>query len=1143
MSTVQALQQRLLTGSRRIAATGFSGPGRARVLVELLEHSEAPIFCVTPEEELAEELGSDLRFFLGDSAVIVVPAEESLPWDTLTSTQAEVERMGALYELYRMREPRIVVASLRSLAQRVVPTSLFERHARTLAVGDEVGRDALAEALLAMGYRSAPLVEEHGAMSVRGDLLDLYPPLSTNPVRLEFFGDTIERIRLFDPENQRTLAALPSVTVIPSRELFIASTTKRPALEAIREAAERQHVPSTRVRELLDQVESELGTAGLRGLFPGFFPEGLATVFDYLAHTTPLLYLDDPEGQERTLAFLDEEVAASARRAEERLELTAPPSAHFLSAAELRERLAGFPCVEGFGEADTAEDPVKFSFETTTALSDALREAKGLGPLAHWAKLQRGVACGSRGVRDRIRSLLQGGGLPTVDLDGYEASWPKGTIALYPKALSQGFVDRDAGLLLLVASDLLGPRASRSPPRRLSARLRAAALAEFRVGDLCVHADFGICRYDGLTALDVKGVRSEFLLLQFAEADRVYLPVDRLKLISKFQGGSVATPPLDKLRSGAFTKRKARVREQLLMLAAEQLELHAARKALPGFAFAPPASTPDMDYTRFEEGFEYELTVDQARAIEDVFADMQRTQAMDRLICGDVGFGKTEVAMRAAFLAVQNGKQVAVLVPTTLLAHQHAATFKKRFADFPVLVEVVSGLRSARENSKAFTAAREGRVDILIGTHKLLGAETIFKDLGLVILDEEHKLGVAQKERLKRQNATVDVLTLSATPLPRTLHMAMSGLWDMSLIATPPAERKAIRTFVNKFDPVHITEAIRRELARGGQVYFVHNRVRSLHSMERLLRRIVPGVQLGVAHGQMHEGQLARVMVDFVERRTQVLLATSIIESGLDIPNANTLIVNRADRFGLAQLYQLRGRIGRSSERAYAYLIAPVARSLTRNAARRLEALQSFTELGAGFQVASHDLELRGAGSILGGEQSGHTEAVGIALYADLVEEAIATVAGRPSSTVPDPEVQTPFPMLIPEHYVPDAQLRLQLYRRASLANTEDDLADFREELIDRFGELPAEVDILLTTQSLKPGLRRIRAVRLDIATGRLGLTFASPPDGPKLVQCLMGYRLEFPSPLRCVVRLDNPGTQLLAVARSVIDALSFGLG
>jgi len=644
---------------------------------------------------------------------------------------------------------------------------------------------------------------------------------------------------------------------------------------------------------------------------------------------------------------------------------------------------------------------------------------------------------------------------------------------------------------LLCEDDIFGQR-TRKVTRRARADLPfVTAFRELKEGDLVVHVDYGIGRYSGLTKMTIRGVSGDVLVLEYAGRDKVYLPVARMRLLQKFNGADADNVTLDKLGSNSWERRKKAVKEHLLKMAAELLRIYAARRAHPGHAF----NRPDDYFRQFEADFPFEETPDQAKAIEDVLSDMVSARPMDRLVCGDVGYGKTEVALRAAFKAVLDKKQVAVLVPTTVLAAQHLRTFRERFKDYPVHVEMVSRMRSTKENREVLQQAAQGKVDIVVGTHRLLNADVSFKDLGLLVIDEEQRFGVAHKEKIKKFRSQVDVLTLTATPIPRTLHMSMSGLRDMSIIASPPEDRKAIRTFVHKFDPVQITEAIRRELARGGQVYFVHNRVQSIGAMEQYLKELVPEARFAVAHGQMGEGELEKVMTEFVERKYDVLIASSIIESGLDIPTANTIIVNRADMFGLAQLYQIRGRVGRSKERAYAYLLIPGKQPVTPDAERRLEVLQSFTELGAGFSIASHDLEIRGGGNLLGPDQSGQIAAVGFDLYAQMLDEAVRELKGEPPSDIVDPDVNLPVPAYIPDDYVPDIHLRLVFYKRFSQVQNDDELSDLRGEMVDRFGELPLEVDNLSEVMMLKADMRKLRLRALESGPGRVVVSLGQDAD------------------------------------------------
>jgi len=1052
-----------------------------------------------------------------------------------------------------------LVLSLRGLHRKVLPPSVLNELSELVGVGQEFDRDALVRRLSDMGYLSSPLVEDVGTFSIRGGILDVFSPLYPRPARIDFFGDRIESIRSFDPETQRTVEQLQELYLIPIRELLFAETTRRSAEAAVRAAAERVTTPTSKVRERLEQIRQSIPAFGMEPLLPGFFEGGLSTVFDYLPYWSkePILYWDDPVALERAGEELWTELVRTFEAAEARGDLTLPPEQHYASLEQGRERLQPYRMVHGGGLAlaDAAQPPVLFNFGGTQDIRQAILAHHGeegaLSPLvdrlSQWRdqRVAGVVACGSLGQADRLKRLLLDRNvmvrMHSEPLEEPQALYDPAIYAhLFTGEVSQGFVDTAGGLAVVSDEEIFGARARRRTRQKRADLPFAAAFRDLKEGDLIVHTDFGIGRYAGLTKMQVQGVAGDFLVLEYAGRDKVYLPVSRMRLIQKFTGGDPTQVSLDKLGSGSWEKTKKRVKENLLKMAAELLQIYAARKAHPGYSYKPP----DEYFHQFEADFEFDETPDQAKAIEDVLNDMIKAEPMDRLVCGDVGYGKTEVAMRAAFKAALDRKQVAVLVPTTVLAQQHFHTFRKRFADYPVNVEVVSRLRKPQDVREALRRTREGKVDILIGTHKLLGTDVSFKDLGLLVVDEEQRFGVKHKEKLKKLRTQVDVLTLTATPIPRTLNLSLSGVRDMSIMATPPQDRRAIRTFVIKFDPPQIREAILREVQRGGQVFFVHNRVQSIRSMERFLRELVPEVSIGVAHGQMGEGQLEKVMAEFVDKKFQMLLCTSIIESGIDIPSANTMIVNRADAFGLAQLYQLRGRVGRSRERAYAYLLVPAGRAVTREAQRRLEVLQTFNELGAGFSIASHDLEIRGAGNLLGPDQSGMIAAIGFDLYTQLLDEAVREMRGEPPRTEVDPDVQLPLTALIPDDYVPDVHQRLMFYKRFSLIANPDELADLRAELVDRYGELPDEVDNLSELMLLKAEMRELQLRAIEAGPGRLVISLGQDPrlEAAKLAKLLQrakgAYRLTPDMRLVAKVPEGLKGLNLLQEAKKILRDL-----
>ncbi len=1170
--------RRALAGGGRADVTGLVGAARGRLVAELLAPGEGrarAVLAVADDEEEADQLARDAAFFVGAEAVLRIPADAVLPYDDLSPDRGvELERLSALARLnFAPEKSPVIVVSARGLARRQVPRRVFEAGSDLLGPGVEIAREALAEKLVLLGFTRVPLVEDAGTFAVRGGIVDLWSPADAAPVRLEFFGDEVESCRAFDPQTQRSEGEVAEVLLCPAREALFTPEGKEAAKAAIRDAAERVNRPTSRVREALDQVEQGAPFFGMEGLLPGFHPGGLATLFDHLPPGA-VAYLDDASGVEESLRELDAELAREHDAARRREELALPPEAHFLSAAEALARVAARPSVARHRVWLGTAEPIRFPLVETAELRGEIESAHGeegaLAPLTRrleeWRRrgLAAVVACGTPSAADRLRRLLedrrQHARSHPGPLSAAELYDPAVHAHLLPGEISGGFVDGDARLAVVADEEIFGRRVRKRARKAREENAFAAAFRDLNEGDLVVHVEHGIARYLGLTKMQIRGVEGDFLVLAYDGADRLYLPVAKLRQVQKFTGASPETVRLDRLGGQSFSLRKARVKEQLLKMAAELLDLYAARAAHPGTRFG----APDELFREFEAEFPWEETPDQARAIEDVLRDMMKqrrpqgqageaapapqgaprdergfaastdleravasTPPMDRLVCGDVGYGKTEVAMRAAMLAVLAKKQVAVLVPTTILAAQHERSFRERFKGYPVRIEAVSRMKTAEEVRRVLKEAAAGTVDILIGTHRLLAADVSFQDLGLIVVDEEQRFGVAHKERLKKLRKLVDVLTLTATPIPRTLHMSLAGVRDLSIIATPPEDRRAIRTFVMKFDPAAVREAIENELKRGGQVFFVHNRVRSIAAMEKFLSEIVPRARIGVAHGQMAEGRLEEVMARFVNKELDVLLATSIIESGLDIPSANTIVVNRADRFGLAELYQIRGRVGRSRERAYAYLLVPARRPVTKDAQKRLEVLQRFNELGAGFKIASHDLEIRGAGNLLGKDQSGQIEAVGFELYSELLDEAVRELKGEPPRDEVDPDVQLPVPAFIPDPYMPDVHQRLFFYKRLAQAGSDEELEEIRGEIVDRCGDPPEELEALLELMAVKVRLRALAIRALDAGPGRLVLTLGETAalDPFLLAKHVQGSagRLRLTPDMKLVATLGGP--------------------
>jgi transcription-repair coupling factor (superfamily II helicase) len=1195
------LDQALRSGERAFGVSGVTGGAKGRLVASLVREKRGPVVLVAPDEEQAELLERDVRFFLGglsegSTRVLRLPADDLLPYDDLTPDRAlMLMRLRTLFHLHLGTAVDVVVTSGRALARKALPRKVVDAKAVILAKDQDTPIDELQRQLADAGYENVPLVEDPGSFAVRGGIVDVFSPLYAKPARVEFFGDTIETIRLFDPETQRTIEEVDELAVCPARELLFDDATRAAATTAIRAVADEVQKPTAKVRELLEEVDEGIAAFGLEALLPAFFAGGLAPVAEYLPRNA-LYVVDDPLELQRTADDLDSALADGFRAARGRGDLSLEPRAHFLAADELFEWLAGERRVElqslvlgGYATSTAPEDLVldaaddddvpsalrraaggigtaplraRFHFEETAQVRQEILAQKGdAGPLEPlWRRLsewrQTGVAgvvaCHNHGQAEKLRRMLLdrnvmarlvAGPLPDDPASLYQVA----TYAhLVVGELSSGFVDLAGKFAIVTDADVFGERAPRKTRRPRSEQPFVAAFRDLKEGDLVVHVDHGIARYEGLTKLAMRGVQADFLVLAFHGKDKLYLPVHRLRQIQKYVGGDPEKVKLDSLQTNAFVKRKQRVKEELLKMAAELLGLYAARKAHPGHKYG----APDALFHQFEADFEFDETPDQQKAIDDVLDDMQRPEPMDRLVCGDVGYGKTEVAMRAAFKAIEDKKQVAVLVPTTVLAAQHHRTFQRRMANYPVNVEMVSRFRDARQIKETLKRLAEGKVDVVVGTHRLLSPDVNFKDLGLVIIDEEHRFGVKHKEALKQYRKNVDVLVMTATPIPRTLQLSLGGIRDMSIIATPPTDRRAIRTFVTKFDAAVVKEAIEREMARGGQVYFLHNRVDSIEELRQFVQEQVPGARIGVGHGQMADGELDEVMTKFVERQYDVLICTTIIESGLDIPTANTMLVNRADTFGLAQLYQIRGRVGRSRERAYCYLFVPAGRPVTKDARKRLQVLQQFSELGAGFHIASHDMEIRGAGNLLGPDQSGSIDAVGFDLYSELMDEAVRELRGEPPREEFDPDVTISVPAYIPDDYVPEVTQRLLFYKRLAQAAGDDELFEITGELADRFGELPPEVENLRQLMSLKAEMRRLKIRALESGPGRLVVTFGQEAklDPLRLAQLVARSKdgLKLTPEMKLVYPLPAPNgpepVDLLAGAHRMMKALA-GIG
>jgi transcription-repair coupling factor (superfamily II helicase) len=1020
-----------------LLVAGLTGSSRALVVAELLAARPRPALVLASSMLDARRWTQDLRFF--GAPAVEFPEKEPRLWRGGRQREGDAERAVACRRLLS-GEPVVVVTTVAALDAPLPAPAEFSGRTLRLGRGDSLDRELLVEALTTAGYERVDTVVEVGQWSVRGGIVDVFSPSQSSPARLEFLGDEIESIRLFDPSSQRSRAALEELLVLPL------------AADAA--------------------ADGGAGAAPERGLL------------DYLPATAPVI-LDGP----RLLEAVTE---------------TRP------EAGPVRERLGDRPLVElplvdpGPALDESGSPPLRFALETQAVQRFNGRFTELADQLGAWRREGFRVRLVADDERqgEHLRQILREHGVEGLEPSTLAA--PE-TLGLLLGECSTGFAVPSLGLILLTENEIFGARRRTLQRPKYQRGSPLTSFTDLAVGDLVVHEDHGIGKYLGLKTMGIGDREGDFLLLEYADGNQLYLPVERLDLISKYLGGDTGAARLDRLGGASWQRVKEGVRKALRDMAEELLKLYAQRAVAAGKAF----STDAPWQREFEAAFRFEETPDQLRAIEDVKRDMESGRPMDRLVAGDVGYGKTEVALRAAFKAVADGVQVAVLVPTTVLAQQHWTTFVERFAPFPAKVELLSRFRSPSEQRAVVEGLKAGTVDVVIGTHRLLSKDVAFKNLGLLIVDEEHRFGVAHKERLKQFRASVDVLALTATPIPRTLYMSLSGVRDMSTIETPPIDRLPIETVIRRFSKAVIKEALERELRRGGQVFFVHNRIQSLGSMAHFIQELVPDARIVVAHGQMKERELEATMVKFVSGQADILVSTAIVESGLDIPASNTIIVNRADRFGLAQLYQLRGRVGRERQQAYAYLLVPADGRVDEQAQRRLHVLQELTELGSGFKLALRDLEIRGAGNLLGAEQHGHIAAVGFDLYSKLLAEAVQELKGEPAAPTVDPVISVKAEGFLPEDYVPEVNQRLALYKRLAGATDDASIADIRGELADRFGPLPDAAERLLDIVRIKSAARALGVERVEAGDGKALVTFApaTPLDPERLVRAIQASR------------------------------------
>ena len=1070
-------------------------------LAEYCQQTSGVKLLVAPDNLSAAQLLDELQFFIGNEQkaqeILLFPDWETLPYDQFSPHQDIISER--LYTLSRLQQTSnaIVISAASTLMHRLCPPQFITKHGLVLSEGQTIQIEQFRQQLEQAGYHCVNKVLEHGEFAVRGAIIDLYPMGSPLPFRIELFDDIVDSLRRFDPENQRTIEKIERIQVLQAREFPL----NEQSIALFRRTFREQFAGNPSQCPIYEAVSDGQFPSGIEYYLPLFF-EKTATFFDYLPGNASVCLIEAIH--EQAEQFWQE---LNARYEQRSYDISRPllsPQACFLTPTEIMTHAKQYQQLRVYHKPIDKKGAVfNFNVDKAPALPVERQAAQPLSQLAKFVGKDNHrylIVVESAGRREVLLDLLK----PSNVTPKIQSSWTTfleddAAVNITTGPLIYGAELLDQSISIIVEAQLFGEQSTpqrRNTQKAIDPDLIIRDLAELQIGAPVVHLQFGVGRYQGLQYIDDNGNPNEFLVLAYAGEDKIYVPVTALHFISRYTGADAEHAPLHRLGSDQWQKEKKKAAEKIHDVAIELLDVYAKREAKPGYVYQ---FNPN-DYQRFASGFPFTETADQLQAIEQIIKDMQSPRPMDRLICGDVGFGKTEVAMRAAFIAVLNGKQVCVLVPTTLLAGQHFETFRDRFAEFPVNIELLSRFRSGKESAGVVESLHNGRVDIVIGTHKLFQKDIRFHNLGLLIIDEEHRFGVKQKEHIKSLRTHVDILSMTATPIPRTLNMAMAGIRDISLIATPPAKRLAIKTFWQETNGPLLREAILREILRGGQVFFLHNNVQTIERICQDLQTLVPEAKINHAHGQMHERELERIMSDFYHHRFNVLVCTTIIETGIDIPTANTIIIDRADKFGLAQLHQLRGRVGRSHHQAYAYLLTPNAKLLTADAVKRLEAIVSLEDLGAGFTLATHDLEIRGAGELLGEDQSGNMHAIGFSLFMEMLDKAVNDLkAGKtPELAAPmqsGPEIDLRLSAIIPDSYIGDVHTRLIMYKRIANAKDKQQLHDLQIELIDRFGLLPAQVKHLLLVTELKFLAAKLGVTRITASGPQGKIEFNDAPD------------------------------------------------
>lgn len=1122
--------------SNRLNWSRLYGSSKALALVELAKQQDGLMLVLCKDNLSASTLLDELKFFAKGSHLnfLSLPDWETLPYDQFSPYQDIIsERLQTLYSLSHI-EQGIVVVPITTAMHRLLPANYLQQHSIQIQKGESISLEEFKQQLVKKGYRFVEQVVEHGDVAIRGSLVDLFPMGATYPFRVDLFDDEVDTIRSFDHETQRSIEKVDEIQILPASEIVLTDE----GIANFRQSWRAKFEGNPNDCPIYKDITQAIAPAGIEYYLPLFYLS-TDTLFDYFSDSS--LIIIDEAVRESMESFWEDVESRYEQTRHDRERPVLEPREIFLNEHDVFNHIKPFQQIHITSLSETENVTHEFATHLPKTLTVDARANEPTALLEHFLNEFSGrvlVVAETAGRRETLLELFKQTDRKPHEVENWQSFITiKEDFCITVSPLEQGLLIDEPSIAVISESQLFGERVMQ---RRLRRRKKTDAeavvknLTELRIDAPVVHEDHGVGRYKGLITMTVGEVEGEFIMLEYADEDKLYVPVASLDLISRYTGADPDHAPLHKLGGGQWLKAKRKAAERAYDVAAELLDLHAKRAARPGMAL----SVEQDAYRAFVQSFPFEETPGQIDAIDAVLEDMQKPTPMDRLVCGDAGFGKTEVAMRAAFIATQNLKQVVVLVPTTLLAQQHFQNFRDRFADWPVRVELLSRFRSAKEEKAVIADLEAGKVDIVIGTHKLIQGDIDYKDLGLVIIDEEHRFGVRQKEKIKSLRAEIDVLTLTATPIPRTLNMALSDLRALSIIATPPSRRLAVKTFVREWNDALMKEALLREIKRGGQVFFLHNEVKSIEKKAKEIEKLLPEARVRFAHGQMAEKELEVIMLDFYHRRFNVLVCTTIVETGIDIPTANTIIINRADKFGLAQLYQLRGRVGRSHHRAYAYLIVPPRKLMTGDAIKRLEAIESLEELGIGFTLATHDLEIRGAGEILGEEQSGQIHEIGFGMYMELLDRAVKALKEGKQVSLDraldhGTEIDLRVPSLIPDDFLPDVHMRLIIYKRIASAKDRDELQDLQEEVIDRFGLIPSALNNLFKITALKLRTTPIGIRKIDLGAkgGRVLFDEQTAVDPVKIIELIQNdparFRLEGQDKIRIYSELPDAESRL----------------